>query len=383
MGDEGRAPNLRACFDARRDQIVALVEELVVRESPSERPELVTALVRFVADFLRARGFSAECLPSGAGSGEALWVHSDPPSATLILGHADTVWPEGTIRAIPFANQDGLLSGPGVFDMKAGIAIAMAVAAAAAEGEVRLKDGFSLFLTPDEETGSTASREKIVAIARRHKRVLVMEPAGERGAAKVARKGTGLVTARFTGVAAHAGLEPEKGASALMEMVRFAVFADLLAHPGRETSVVPTLARAGTKANVVPESAEVTVDCRFWTREESERVLGALGTYAPEDPRITVRVEGGLGRPPMEPTPESLGLFEHAAAIATALGFALPAVRVGGASDGNFTAAEGIPTLDGLGPSGRGAHSRSESVIVDDLPRRAALLAALLEEVHP
>jgi glutamate carboxypeptidase len=382
-GDRGG--RLSRHFERGRDDIVALLEELVVRETPSERPDLVTAAARWLAQWFGNRGFVAECLPCGTEAGDALWVRCAnwSPAGSLLLGHLDTVWPQGTLQKIPFDCVDGRLRGPGVFDMKAGIAVAMAVADAITAGEVAPHGGFSLFLTPDEESGSTASRDHILRVAGQHSRVFVLEPAGEGGAAKIARKGTGLVTVNFSGVAAHAGLEPEKGASALLEMARFAIFADLLAHPGRETSVVPTLARAGTKANIVPESAELTVDSRFWTREESDRVIGALTTYVPEDPRISVTAEGGLNRPPMEPSPASLELYEHAKRIAFSIGFDLPSVRVGGASDGNLTAAAGIPTLDGLGPSGGGAHSRSENVILEDLPRRAALLAALLEEAHP
>jgi len=241
----------------------------------------------------------------------------------------------------------------------------------------------TLLLTPDEELGSGASRELLVAEALRHERVLVLEPSGDGGAAKVARKGIGLVVARFSGVAAHAGLEPERGASALLELSRFVLFADALTDGSVGTSVNPTVASAGAKSNVVPEAAEVTVDFRVWTREEGERVAAALAAYRPADPRVRVAVEGGLNRPPMEETEVSGALYRRAAALAQRLGFELPSARVGGASDGNLTAAAGVPTLDGLGPLGGGAHARTEHLVVDDLPRRAALVAALLEGVEP
>jgi glutamate carboxypeptidase len=238
----------------------------------------------------------------------------------------------------------------------------------------------TLFLTPDEEVGSRASRDLLVGEALNRNRVFVLEPSGDGGAAKIARKGTGLVTARFTGVASHAGLEPEKGASALLEMSRFALYADALADLPAGTSVVPTVAASGTTTNVVPEQATLAVDFRLWSEAEGQRVLAGLNAYRPSNERVRVVLEGGVNRPPMEATEASLALYRRAATLAQTLGFALAAVRVGGASDGNLTASAGVPTLDGLGPSGAGAHARTEHLRVDDLPKRAALLAALLEE---
>jgi glutamate carboxypeptidase len=261
--------------------------------------------------------------------------------------------------------------------MKAGSAVGMAVLAAMARESRAFP--VSLLLVPDEETGSSASREMSVSIARRHRRVLVLEPSLD-GAAKVARKGCGVFRARLRGRAAHAGLEPEKGASALAELARFVAFLDGVAAPERGTTLVATLARAGSAANVVPETAELTVDARAWTSGESERVSRELAGYRPADPGVVVAVEGGFDRPPLEPTPASEALYEQARRLAEDLGLELGAARVGGASDGNFVAAAGLPTLDGLGPRGGGAHARDEHVLVADLPLRAALLAALVSE---
>jgi glutamate carboxypeptidase len=377
-----RIGEISALFASRRDALLSDLEALVVRESPTDDAQRVTALSRFVAGRLSSAGTAAETVAC-AGRGEALRARFGEAPRTLLLGHVDTVWPAGTLAEIPFRVAAGMATGPGVFDMKAGIAVAITVLSAAAAGEVTPEGGVTLLLTPDEELGSDASRALLTAEALRHERVLVLEPSGDGGAAKVARKGTGLVTARFTGVAAHAGLEPERGASALLELSRFVLFADALSDRSAGTSVVPSVASAGARSNVVPEEGEAIVDFRVWTREEGERVVAALAAYRPADPRVRVAVAGGLNRPPMEESRDSEALYRRAAALARRLGFELPSARVGGASDGNLTAAAGVPTLDGLGPSGGGAHARTEHLDVEDLPRRAALVAALLEGVDP
>jgi glutamate carboxypeptidase len=377
--ETSREKELLSFFASRKDALVAELQGLVERESPSDDAALVTALARHVADRLRSFGVSAETVPC-EGRGDALVArHGAANGGIMLLGHLDTVWPKGTLREIPFSVTDGVAKGPGVFDMKAGIVVALAVLEAGAKGSVKLPVGLTLVLTPDEEIGTHASRQLLVDEALKRAHVLVLEPSGDGGAAKIARKGTGLARVRFHGVASHAGLEPEKGASALLELSRYVLFADALADREVGSSVVPTVASAGSRTNVVPESAEVIVDYRVWTAAEGERITNALGGYRPNDPRVRIEFEGGVNRPPMEPQAVTLELYARAAAIARNLGFDLPAARVGGASDGNLTAAAGVPTLDGLGPSGGGAHARSEHLLVEDLPRRAALLAGMLE----
>ena len=237
----------------------------------------------------------------------------------------------------------------------------------------------SLLLVPDEEVGSAASRALSVSVARRHRQVLVLEPSLD-GAAKVARKGCGVFEVLFRGRAAHAGLEPEKGASALAELARFVVFLEGLAAPGEGTTLTATLAKAGSASNVVPESATLAVDARAWSNAEAERVTRALHAYRAATSGVSLTIEGGFDRPALEPTPASEALYARARRLAAELGFELGQARVGGASDGNFVAAAGVPTLDGLGPRGGGAHARDEHVLVADLPLRAALLAALVSE---
>jgi glutamate carboxypeptidase len=377
------APNageLLAHFTARAGSMLGDLEALVTMESPSDDAAAVTALAEWVRARLAASGVPAERI-AFEGRGDGVLARLGPEiGGTLLLGHLDTVWPLGTLATQPFHAGGNLAMGPGVFDMKAGLAVLLAVLSAAGEGAFIPARGVSLLLTSDEEQGSGASRERILEEARRRDRVFVLEPSGDGGAAKVARKGVGLAVALFHGVPAHSGLEPEKGASALLEMARFALRADALADRDVGTTVAPTLASAGSARNVVPPEAEVTVDFRFWTAAEGERICEGLRAFVPSDARVGAEVSAVISRPPMEPTPESLALHRSARAMAAALGFGLAAARVGGASDGNLTAAAGIATLDGLGPRGGGAHARGEHVELDDLPRRAALVAALLAE---
>jgi glutamate carboxypeptidase len=352
------------------------LEALVVRESPSDDAPAVTALARAIVERLGAAHVRAETRPCPPRGEAVLATLGEGGGGALLLGHHDTVWPQGTLAEIPFRVEDGRVRGPGVFDMKGGIAVAIAVLEELARRERPPR--VTLLLTPDEELGTHASRSLLLEVARAHREVLVLEPS-HAGAAKVARKGTGTFAVTFAGRAAHAGLDPEQGASALLELAHFTLFAAALAGPDTGATVTPTVGQSGSRTNVVPDSGRLSVDCRVWTQDEAERVEAALRAYQPRDPRVSVAVEGGFDRPPLEPTPAAQALYEHAKAIAAELGFDLPAARVGGASDGNLTAAAGVPTLDGLGPTGDGAHARHEWVLASDLPRRAELIARLLD----
>ena len=367
-----------SAFESDLPRIVGDLEALVRFESPSDDARRVSALAAWVRDRLRERGVPAELRPCPPRGDAVLASVAFREGGTLLLGHLDTVWPCGTISEMPWRLEAGHASGPGVFDMKAGVAVAMAVLPAIVR-ESRAAP-VSLLLVPDEEVGSAASRELTVSVARRHRQALVLEPSLD-GAAKVARKGCGVFEVRFRGRAAHAGLEPEKGVSALSELARFVEFLDVVAAPSDGTTLTATLAKAGSASNVVPESAALTVDARAWTSGEAVRVTQALNGYRPAASGVLVKVEGGFDRPALEPTPASEGLYAQAHRLAGELGFELGRARVGGASDGNFVAAAGVPTLDGLGPRGGGAHARDEHVLVADLSLRAALLAAVVSEV--
>ena len=360
-------------FQSDLPRMVADLEALVCHETPSDDGSRVSLLAAWIRDRLRERGVPVDLHPCPPRGDAVLASVGD--GGTLLLGHIDTVWPRGTLAEMPWQIEGGHACGPGVFDMKAGVAVGMAVLAALVRESGAAPA--SLLLVPDEEVGSAASREMTVSVARRHKRALVLEPSLD-GAAKVARKGCGVFVVSFRGRAAHAGLDPEKGASALAELARFVAWLETLASPERGTTLTATLARAGSVPNVVPEAAELTIDARAWSRDEVERVTAALDEYRPSLAGVRVTVQGGFDRPPLEPTPASERLFASARRLAEELGFELGQARVGGASDGNFVAGAGIATLDGLGPRGAGAHARDERVLVADLPVRAALLAGLV-----
>lgn len=366
-----------AAPDAVTAALLGDLEALVVRESPSDDAAAVSALAAYVRDSLLARGVAARTRPCPP-RGDALVARvGDGDGGALLLGHLDTVWPVGSLAELPFGVAGDEIRGPGVFDMKAGIALALSVLPRL-ERQAPPR-GLTLLLTPDEEVGTAASRDLLLDLARRHDRVFVLEPP-QNGAAKVARKGTGLFELRFRGRAAHAGLEPEKGASALVALAQATLFCAALGDAERGTTVTPSVARAGTKTNVVPEAGLLQVDVRVWSQEEAARVEAAIRGHRPAVAGVSVEVVGEFDRPPLETTPASTRLYETARRLAAELGFELGAARVGGGSDGNLTAAAGVPTLDGLGPSGRGAHARDECVFVSDLARRAALLERLVTE---
>ena len=362
-------------FEEGLSRMRADLGALVSLESPSDDPARVSALAAWIRDRLGERGVRAQTRPCPPRGDAVIATIGAGEGGTLLLGHLDTVWPVGTLAENPFQVRGDVASGPGVFDMKGGIAVAMAALEALVR-QGRAADA-TLLLLPDEEVGTAASRPLLLTEATGRRRVLVLEPSLD-GAAKIARKGTGLFEIEFAGRAAHVGLDPEAGVSALAELARFVLYTEGLGNPARETTVHATVAQAGTKTNVTSERASLWVDVRVWSYAEAERVERELREYQRADARVEVLVRGGFDRPPMEQTPESEALYERAKAIATELGFELGAVRVGGASDGNLTAAAGIPTLDGLGPCGGGAHARNEFLVVSDLPRRAGLITRLL-----
>ncbi|HEU4426119.1 MAG TPA: M20 family metallopeptidase [Pilimelia sp.] len=303
-----------------------------------------------------------------------LWAA--PDQRVLLLGHFDTVWPAGTIQRWPFAVTEGIATGPGVCDMKAGL-----VQLLAALGLLADASRVGVLLTCDEETGSVTSRPLIEHEAGRSGAVLVCEPSTPTGALKVARKGGSLYRLTVQGRAAHAGVEPQRGVNATVEVAHQVLAVRSLAAPADGTTVTPTVLTGGTTTNTVPEQATVSVDVRAWTRDELDRVDRTIRALRPALPEAALAVDGGVNRYPLLPA-VALPLLELAQAAAKDLGLPPPeGAYAAGASDANFTGALGVPTLDGLGAVGGGSHARSEYVDLRQMPDRAALLAALVERL--
>jgi glutamate carboxypeptidase len=300
-----------------------------------------------------------------------LWPAAD--QAVLLLGHFDTVWALGTIDQWPFDVTDGMATGPGVCDMKAGI-----VQMLAAIGMLADTSGIGVLLTCDEESGSFSSRALIEEQARRSGAVLVLEPSTPAGALKVARKGGSAYRLEVRGRAAHAGVEPHLGINATIEVAHQVLAVQTLASAADETSVTPTVVASGTTSNTVPELATLAIDVRAWSRDELHRVDKAIAALTPRLPGAALTLGGGINRYPLPPE-VTMPLLEQAQAAAADLGMAIPdGAHAAGASDGNFTGALGVPTLDGLGAVGGGSHARSEYADVTAMPDRTALLAALI-----
>jgi glutamate carboxypeptidase len=380
---------LLAACEAGRAWMLDTIETLARIESPSDDKTAVDRAVDALADVGRALGARAT-RTAVADAGDHLSLEFGPPRAPgvprlLLLGHLDTVWPIGTLATMPVARHDVVLTGPGVYDMKAGLVIGLqAVRALTAVG--RLRASVRLLATSDEEIGSRTSRALLEAEAREADAVLVLEPGLESaspplGGVKTGRKGVGEIRLEVMGVPAHAGVNPETGASAVHELVRQIAAIQALADPARGTTINAGVIGGGTRSNVVAERAWALIDVRVMAMDEARRLEDALRQLRPEDARITLTVTGGVTRPPLEPSEAGERLYQRAVVVARALGHDLPAGTVGGGSDGNFTAALGIPTIDGLGAVGAGAHARHEHVLIDALPLRAALLAGLIDRL--
>lgn len=308
-------------------------------------------------------------------SGRPVVRWGDAQPKILFLGHLDTVWPLGTLNRIPWQVADGQMRGPGVFDMKAGVVIAIAALAALAD-----PSQVGLLLTTDEETGSHASRGVIAAAITNAKAVFVFEPAAG-SAYKTRRKGTSWYDITFTGRAAHAGLDPHKGVNALIEAALFTSDAAMWGNPPEQTTVTPTMLIAGTTSNTVPATAKLTLDVRAWNVDEQTRVDEAVREWKPWNSEAGMTIAGGIDRAALE-SHASADLFASAQVIAHDLGLPpLTEASVGGASDGNLTAAAGIPTLDGMGAVGDGAHADHEWACVAELAPRVAIAAELAAHI--
>ena len=366
----------------RLPDILADIERVISTETPSSDREAVAAGARDFAALLRERlGAEAELLEI-EGTTHLRLRFGTGPARVVLLNHQDTVWPHGTLERIPFSTDDGILRGPGSFDMLTGAIMSVHATAILRDhlGEAGL-EGLSILVTGDEEIGSLSSSELIRAEAAEASAVFVME-ASAGGALKLERKGTSNYVLVFSGRASHAGLEPEKGINAGMALALTLPQVAALADASAGTTVVPTVISAGTTSNTVPAEARVDIDVRARTAAELDRVDEQIRALA-ENPQVegsTTKVLGGINRPPFEPE-QSAALFARATSLADEIGLPAPeGVSVGGASDGNFTAGDGIPTLDGLGAVGDGAHAEHEHAVIAEIAPRTALLAALIAD---
>jgi glutamate carboxypeptidase len=368
-------------LESRQDALLQTIGEFVEVESPSDNKVATDRMGTILAEKFAALGGRPH-LHRAEEYGDNLQI--DFPGAgnrkpVLLLGHFDTVYPMGTLAAMPCRVDNGRLHGPGVLDMKAGIALMLSAIEALQTWEGQLPRPVTVFLVTDEEVGSYSSRKITEHLARKSAGVLVLEPAAGRGAVKTARKGVGEYTLTVAGIASHAGLDPGKGHSAILELARQIAVISKLNDLKSGVSVNPGIIRGGTRTNVVAAEATAEIDVRIRSAKQASGLDRKLRALKPFDKHCKLNMEGGINRLPMERNAGVIALYKKAQAIAKQIDWKLEEAAVGGGSDGNFTAALGIPTLDGLGAVGEGAHAIHEHIIISELPRRALLLAGLIE----
>jgi glutamate carboxypeptidase len=378
-------------FEQHQPEIVATVRELAEIESPSDSKPALDRIAAFLAAKFEALGGRThlhrstdfgDSLQINFAAGPAARAESDNRLPVLLLGHYDTVYPLGTLAHMPCKVANDRLSGPGVLDMKSGIALILHAIAALQGWHGGLPRPVTVFLVSDEEIGSHSSRPVTEALAKKSAGVLVLEPAaGLRGAVKTARKGVGEYTLRVQGVAAHAGLDPGKGHSAILELARQITAIAKFNNLRQGLSVNPGVINGGTRSNVVAAEASVAIDVRIRRAQQASGIDRKLHSLKPFDKHCKLAITGSINRLPMERTSGVASLYKKARRIAGHVGWHLDEAAVGGGSDGNFTAGMGIPTLDGLGGVGEGAHAVHEFILISELPRRALLLAGMIEAV--
>ncbi len=372
-------------FRERQGELLSLIRAIVETESPSGDE----AGSRAVVDLLAQAAASAPSVSSieridVPNFGQHLIIRAFQEKSVngslLVVGHTDTVHPRGSIAERPWRVDGNRIYGPGIFDMKANCALAIALLHACDDFNILPKGRVTLALMCDEEVGSASGWPLLEEIARKDRvqNALILEPPAPGGRVKTGRKGTGIFQMSIEGCAAHAGLEPEKGASAIQELAKQIVRLHELNSAGNGIHVNVGVVHGGTRSNVVAADASAEIDARFSTAAEAKAVAESLLNISPFDPRVRVKMTGGINRPPLERTEKVVRLYELARSIAGSLDYELGETQVGGASDGNFLAATGLPVLDGLGIDGDGAHAVHEHILIDDIPRRGAILAGLI-----
>jgi glutamate carboxypeptidase len=379
------AKELQNRFLERQPQIVSLTRALVEAESPSGDQ----AGSRAVVELLATAAESAGCVNSidrvdVPDFGQHLVIRAFQEKAAagniILVGHTDTVHLRGSVAERPWRPEGNRIYGPGIFDMKANCALGVAALHACSDFNIVPNCGVILALTCDEEIGSSSGWLVLRSIAEKEsvKNALILEPPAPGGRVKTGRKGTGIFRMHVEGRAAHAGLDPEKGASAILELAKQIDHLHALNLSGSGITVNVGVVHGGTRSNVVAAEATAEIDVRFSTAAEAKIVEATLRNAKPYDERVRIEVTGGINRPPLEKTEKVVEIYELARSIAALLDYELGETQVGGASDGNFLAAMGIPVLDGLGIDGAGAHAIDEHIVIDDMPRRGALLAGLI-----
>jgi glutamate carboxypeptidase len=364
-------------------EMVERARELVTRESPTQDKAACDLLCSYLAEQFRTLGGKVT-VHRQTTAGNHLQVDfagAGGRRPVLLLGHYDTVYDRGTLSTMPWCEIDGKLCGPGVFDMKCGIVQMMFALRGLREITGGLPRPVTVWLVSDEETGSDSSRPTTEKLAAQCAAVLVGEPSGPGGTLKTARKGVGGFIVRVTGRAAHSGLDFQKGQSAIQELAHQIQAISRLTDLERGITLNVGVIRGGTRTNVVAGEATAEVDLRIAHKSDGPGMVRKLKLLRPVNRRCKLHIEGGINRPPLERTQAVAALFQTAQKVAAGLGFSLREIAVGGGSDGNFTAGIGVPTLDGLGAVGDGAHASHEYVVAAELPRRAALLAGLVEAV--
>lgn len=364
----------------RSEDLIEELLEWVRTESPTTDPAAVNRVADLAERSLAQAGVAITRIPGRDGFGDNLVARTPGRGRPIVVaGHLDTVWEHGSLAAMPARIDGAQATGPGIYDMKAGSFLGMHVMRSMLRQGVRTAHPMVLLLTPDEEVGSPTSRDLIERESAEARAVLIMEPAGAGGACVTARKGVGRFVLRIEGRGAHAGGAFQDGASAVVELAHQILAIHGMVDLDRGITLNAAPVWGGTRPNVIPPDAGCEIDLRVTSAADGEEMERRLLRLAARNPDCRVMVEGGMNRPPFAETPEIAALYVHARGLAAELGFDLPKQTRGGGSDGNFTAARGIPTLDGLGCPGAGAHVRSEHILWRELAPRAALLAGLLE----
>jgi glutamate carboxypeptidase len=377
---ERSLPVIAKGAERREKETLTLLRQLAEQESPSQDKGAVDQCMELAASACRERGGKVQWHRQKHFGNilEARFGPNGPEKPLLLLGHLDTVWPIGTRKKMPFRRRSGRIWGPGVLDMKAGVAMALSAIAILQEEKLPMRP-LILLLNSEEEVGSPVSRPITERLAKECDAVFVLEPAqGLDGAYKTARKGIGHFTVRVRGVAAHAGVDFSKGHSAVLELARQLQIIEGFTDLGSAITVNPGVMGGGTLSNVVAADAWTQVDFRFTSAKQAKFIERKFRTLRPINEKCSIEVEGGVNRPPMERTKGTAILFTRAATLAAKLGFRLHEAATGGGSDGNFTSAIGVPTLDGMGAVGEGAHAGNESILIEHLAPRTALLAAMI-----